>query len=90
MKLGGNLQKLVALLIQILPFIRFKEVITLNQEPNLQKLLRVLKDGNWHSSDELASKVSWRFGHTVFDARKKGYSIETRMISHNQYEYRMP
>jgi hypothetical protein len=43
---------------------------------NLERLIAVLKDGQWHSSDELANKVSWRFGHTVFEARKKGYSIE--------------
>ncbi|MBZ8182029.1 hypothetical protein [Oscillatoria salina] len=57
---------------------------------NLQKLLRVLKDKKWHSSNELASKVSWRFNDTVFKARKKGYFIEKRMIAHNQFEYRMP
>lgn len=63
----------------------------MNRKPtNLQKLLRVLKDKKWHSSDELASEVSWRFGHTVFEARQKGYFIEKRMIAHNQFEYRMP
>lgn len=56
---------------------------------NLEKLIAVLKDRQWHSSDELATKVSWRFGHTVFEARKKGYQIEKRKIAHNQYEYRM-
>lgn len=56
---------------------------------NLEKLIAVLKDGQWHSSEELAVKVSWRFAHTVFEARKKRYSIEMRKVAHNQFEYRM-
>lgn len=56
---------------------------------NLERLIAVLKDGQWHLSDELAVKVSWRFGHTVFEARKKGYSIEKRKVAHNRYEYRL-
>jgi biotin operon repressor len=56
---------------------------------NLERLIAILKDGKWHSSDELANKVSWRFGHTVFEARKKGYSIEKRKVAHNRFEYRM-
>jgi hypothetical protein len=56
---------------------------------NLEQLIAILKDGKWHSSDELANKVSWRFGHTVFEARKKGYSIEKRKVAHNRFEYRM-
>lgn len=61
----------------------------MKRETNLQKLLRVLGDGNWHASDELAFKVSWRFGHTVYEARNKGYSVEIRKIAHNQFEYRL-
>lgn len=56
---------------------------------NLERLIAILKDGKWHSSDELAAKVSWRFGHTVFEARKKGYQVEKRKLAHNRYEYRM-
>lgn len=56
---------------------------------NLKQLIAILKDGKWHSSEELAAKVSWRFGHTVFEARKKGYCIEKQKVAHNQYEYRM-
>lgn len=55
---------------------------------NLQRLLEVLKDGQWHSGDELAFKVSWRFGHTVYEARKKGHLIDKRKVAHNQFEYR--
>ncbi|WP_071516170.1 hypothetical protein [Geitlerinema sp. PCC 9228] len=56
---------------------------------NLEKLLMLLKDGQWHSGDELAMKVSWRFGHTIYEARHKGYKIEKRKIAHQQFEYRM-
>lgn len=56
---------------------------------NLKKLLLILKDGKWHSGRELAIKVSWRFGHTVYEGRRKGYPIEMRKIGHNQFEYRL-
>ena len=56
---------------------------------NVERLVAVLKDGRWHSSEELANKVSWRFGHTVFEARKKGYLVEKRKVAHNRFEYRI-
>lgn len=56
---------------------------------NLEKLLTILKDGNWHLSDDLAANVSFRFGHTVFEARKKGYLVEKRQVAHNQFQYRL-
>jgi hypothetical protein len=61
----------------------------MERQTNLQKLLAVLADGRWHSADELAYKVSFRFGHTIFEAREKDYPVEKRKISHNRYEYRM-
>jgi hypothetical protein len=54
---------------------------------NLQKLLQLLKDGQWHLAEELAWHVSHRFGHTIHDARKKGYDIQIRRLAHNVYEY---
>lgn len=56
---------------------------------NLQKLLIVLEDGQWHSQNELVWKVTYRFGHTIFVARKKGYFVEKRSVAHNQFEYRL-
>jgi biotin operon repressor len=56
---------------------------------NLEKLIAILKDGKWHSSDELATNVSFRFGHTIFEARKKGYLIEKKQVANNQFEYRL-
>jgi hypothetical protein len=59
-------------------------------ETNLERLLRLLGDKLWHSGEELAVKVSWRFGATIHEARGKGYAIERRRAGHNQYEYRLP
>ena len=56
---------------------------------NLKRLLSVLKDGQWHTGDELAAKVSLHFQHTVYEARKKGYLIELKKVGHNQFEYRL-
>jgi hypothetical protein len=56
---------------------------------NLEKLIAILKDGKWHSSDELAANVSFRFGHTIFEARRKGYLIEKKQVAHNQFQYRL-
>jgi hypothetical protein len=59
------------------------------KKTNLKKLLALLKDGKWHPASELAVEVSWRFGHTVYEARHKGYPVETREVAHNQCEYRL-
>ena len=56
---------------------------------NLKRLLALLGDGEWHSADELAAQVSHRFGHTVFEARRKGYQIEKKPVAHNCFEYRL-
>ena len=61
----------------------------LGKSTNLRRLIAILKDEKWHSSDELAANVSFRFGLTVFEARKKGYFIEKRQIAYNQFEYRL-
>jgi hypothetical protein len=60
----------------------------MKSETNLQKLLKLLGDGEWHTSEEL-SKITWRFGHTIHEGRNKGYPIEKRKIGHNQFEYRL-
>lgn len=59
------------------------------KQTNLERLIRLLRDGKWHPGDELAFHVSWRFGHTVLVARKKGYQIETREVARNKFEYRL-
>ncbi|NJL00730.1 MAG: hypothetical protein HC910_09250 [Spirulinaceae cyanobacterium SM2_1_0] len=52
-------------------------------------LIALLRDGRWHSADELAYQISFRFGDAIFKARAKGYSIEMRSVSHNHNEYRL-
>jgi biotin operon repressor len=59
------------------------------KQTNLERLIQLLRDGQWHSGDELAFHVSWRFGHTVLVARRRGYQIEKRKIARNQFEYRL-
>ena len=56
---------------------------------NFERLMEVLRDGKWHSGDELAVKISYRFGHTVFEARRRGCSIEKRQVGRSRFEYRM-
>jgi hypothetical protein len=65
-------------------------LLTLKTTTKLEILLEILSDKAWHSSEELASKVGFRFGDTIFKARKKGYCVETRPFAHNQFEYRIP
>lgn len=58
------------------------------KKTKLDLLLEVLADGEWHWSDELASKVGWRFGATVKEARYKHYPIKTDRVG-LQHRYRM-
>lgn len=50
-------------------------------------LLDVLADGQWHSAEELAVRVGWRFGATIKAARYKDYPIETERVG-LQHRYR--
>jgi hypothetical protein len=51
-------------------------------------LLSVLSDGDWHWGDELATKVSWRFGAAIGEARKRGNEIQTDRIG-LKHRYRL-
>jgi predicted nucleotidyltransferase len=55
----------------------------------LEQLISLLSDGKWHSSQEISEKVAWRFGHTIYEARKQGYQIETHKPANNRFEYRI-
>lgn len=55
----------------------------------LEKLLSVLSDGNWHSTNELVQVVSHRFSATVHIAKQRGYRIDKRRLDKNQFEYRL-
>lgn len=51
-------------------------------------LIAVLCDHQWHWGDELALKVSWRFGAAIKDARSKGHQIETERVG-PKWRYRL-
>jgi hypothetical protein len=55
----------------------------------LEKLLRVLSDGNWHSTEELVQEVGHRFSATIHVAKQRGDRIEKRRVDKNQFEYRL-
>lgn len=53
------------------------------------RMLRLMSDGLWHSTDELVEKVSHRFSATKYTLTKRGYKFETRPIEGNKKEYRL-
>jgi biotin operon repressor len=52
----------------------------MRKKTKLELLIEALSDGNWHWGDELAIKVSHRFGATIKDARGKGYRLQTDRV----------
>lgn len=58
------------------------------KKTKVQLLIELLRDGAWHWNDELDVKVGWRFGDTVFKARKKGYPIKTERVG-LKHRYRL-
>ncbi len=55
----------------------------------LEKLLALLRDGYWHSNDELVQEVGHRFSATMHVARQQGYRFEKRRVDRQQFEYRL-
>lgn len=55
----------------------------------LKELSSLLSDGQWHSSQELAEKMSWRFGSAIYQLRKQGYQIEKHRTSDSNFSYRL-
>lgn len=53
-----------------------------------EQLISLLKDGKWHSSQEISEQVTLRFGHTVYEARKRGCQIE-KHCTNSHFEYRI-
>lgn len=58
------------------------------KKTKLELLLAALADLDWHWGEELATKVGWRFGATIKEARYKSYSIETKRMG-VQSRYRL-
>lgn len=53
------------------------------------RLLQLMHDGCWHSTEELVHRVSHRFSATMHVLRKRGYKFDKRRIEAQQYEYRL-
>jgi hypothetical protein len=54
----------------------------------LDLLVSVMGDGEWHSTEELVSRVGHRFSATKHVAQKQGYQFDTRRLG-MRFEYRM-
>lgn len=54
-----------------------------------ERLMQVLADGGWHSTEELVQGVGHRFSAVVHVAKQRGYQIEKRRVDKNQFEYRI-
>ncbi|MBP0027886.1 MAG: hypothetical protein J7529_05820 [Roseofilum sp. Guam] len=54
-----------------------------------ERLLHLMSDGNWHSTQELVEKISHRFSATMHKLKQRGYQFDKRHIEKSQYEYRL-
>jgi hypothetical protein len=54
----------------------------------LELLVKVMRDGGWHSTEELVLEVGHRFSATKHVAEKQGYRFERRREG-LRFEYRM-
>jgi hypothetical protein len=63
----------------------------MKKSTNVQKLKALLRDMLWHSTDEIAARVSLTgYNQTIDEARKKhNCNIEKRKVGHNKFEYRL-
>ncbi len=53
------------------------------------RLLRLMLDGRWHSTEELVEKISHRFSATMHVLKKQGYKFEKRRVEGQRHEYRL-
>jgi len=60
-----------------------------NQRPTkIEKLYNVLKDGNWHSTKELARKVGHTFGVAKFKLQSFGYRVQVDPHPSKRWQFR--
>jgi hypothetical protein len=56
----------------------------------LEKLTKVLEDGQWHSTTELVEQVGHRFSATLHRAvKQQGWQVERRRADARTFEYRL-
>ncbi|OBQ38517.1 MAG: hypothetical protein AN485_07545 [Anabaena sp. MDT14b] len=53
------------------------------------RMLQLMSDGCWHSTEELVDKISHRFSATMYVLRKQGYVFEDRRIEGQRREWRL-
>ena len=54
-----------------------------------EQLLEIFSDGQWHSNDQIVAQIGFRFAAILHEIREQGYVIETKRITHSQFEYRL-
>lgn len=54
-----------------------------------ERMLRLMSDGAWHSTEELVETISHRFSATKHVLTKRGYKFEKRYFEGRRYEYRL-
>ncbi|MEG4069610.1 hypothetical protein QUA42_20110 [Microcoleus sp. Pol11C2] len=59
------------------------------KESLTDRLLQLMSDGQWHSTEELVAKISHRFSATQHVLKKRGYKFEKRRIEGQHHEYRL-
>lgn len=53
------------------------------------RMIHLMSDGHWYSTEELVEKISHRFSATMHVLRKQGYKFEKRHVKGQQNEYRL-
>jgi hypothetical protein len=53
------------------------------------RMLGLMSDGCWYSTEELVEKISHRFSATMHVLAKRGYQFEKRRTHGQKYEYRL-
>jgi len=70
-------------------------VVHLYQRPIAMKeslpdrMLRLMSDGQWYSTEELVEKISHRFSATKHLLEKRGYKFDKRRVEGQLHEYRL-
>ena len=61
----------------------------LKKETLTDRMIELMSDGHWYSTDELVKKISHRFSATMHVLKKQGYKFEKRRVDSHQHEYRL-
>jgi hypothetical protein len=53
------------------------------------RMLGLMSDGCWYSTEDLVEKISHRFSATMHVLTKRGYQFEKRRTHGQKYEYKL-